>query len=90
MASLSSVVLPKRILPVQLEGIHDVFQDLKGKMILVRKQTIEMSNYPLCKLGLSTDDIIVLQENFVTAHSVDMGTAKILINLSTENQKVRV
>jgi hypothetical protein len=29
----------------------------------------------------STDDIVVLQEHFVTAHSVDTGTAKILINL---------
>ena len=40
-----------------------------------------MSNCPLCELDLSTDDIIVLQEHFVTAHSVDTGTAKILINL---------
>jgi hypothetical protein len=28
-----------------------------------------------------TDDIIVLQEHFVTAHSVDTGTARILVNL---------
>jgi hypothetical protein len=40
-----------------------------------------MSNCPLCELDLSTDDNIVLQEHFVTAHSVDTGTAKILINL---------
>jgi hypothetical protein len=40
-----------------------------------------MSNCPLCELGLMTDDIIVLQEHFVTVHSVDTGTAKILINL---------
>ncbi len=40
-----------------------------------------MSNCPLCELDLSTDDIVVLQEHFVTAHSVDTGTAKILINL---------
>jgi hypothetical protein len=40
-----------------------------------------MSNCPLCELDLSTDDNIVLQEHYVTAHSVDTGTAKILINL---------
>jgi hypothetical protein len=40
-----------------------------------------MSNCPLCELGLMTDDIIVLQEHFVTAHSVDTGTARILVNL---------
>jgi hypothetical protein len=40
-----------------------------------------MSNCPLCELDLSTDDIIVLQEHFVTAHSVDTGTARILVNL---------
>ena len=32
-------------------------------------------------MDLSTDDIVVFQEHFVTAHSVDTGTAKILINL---------
>ena len=40
-----------------------------------------MSNCHLCEMDLSTDDIVVLQEHFVTAHSVDTGTAKILINL---------
>jgi hypothetical protein len=40
-----------------------------------------MSNCHLCEMDLSTDDIVVLQEHFVTVHSVDTGTAKILINL---------
>jgi hypothetical protein len=40
-----------------------------------------MSNCPLCEMDFSTDDIVVLQGHFVTAHSVDTGTAKILINL---------
>lgn len=39
-----------------------------------------MSNCPLYEID-STDDIFVLQEHFVTAHSVDTGTAKILVNL---------
>jgi hypothetical protein len=38
-----------------------------------------MSNCPLCEID-STDNIVVLQGHFVTAHSVDTGTAKILIN----------
>jgi hypothetical protein len=42
---------------------------------------IEMSNCPLCEIDFSTDDIVVLQEHFVTAHSVDTGTARILVNL---------
>jgi hypothetical protein len=46
-----------------------------------------MSNCPLCEVDFSTDDIIVLREHFVTAHSVDTGTAKILINL-LQNQKI--
>jgi BMFP domain-containing protein YqiC len=40
-----------------------------------------MSNCPLCEIDFSTDDIVVLQEHFVTAHSVDTGTAKMLVNL---------
>ena len=40
-----------------------------------------MSNCPLCEIDFSTDDIVVLQEHFVTAHSVDTGTARILVNL---------
>jgi hypothetical protein len=40
-----------------------------------------MSNCHLCEMDLSTDDVFVFQEHFVTAHSVDTGTAKILINL---------
>lgn len=40
-----------------------------------------MSNCPLCEIDISTDDIVVLQEHFVTAHSVDTGTARILVNL---------
>jgi hypothetical protein len=40
-----------------------------------------MSNSPLCEIDFSTDDIVVLQEHFVTAHSVDTGTAKILVKL---------
>ena len=40
-----------------------------------------MSNCPLCEIDFSTDDRVVLQEHFVTAHSVDTGTARILVNL---------
>ena len=40
-----------------------------------------MSNCPLCEIDFPTDDIVVLQEHFVTAHSVDTGTAKMLVNL---------
>jgi hypothetical protein len=40
-----------------------------------------MSNCPLCEIDFSTDDFVVLQEHFVTAHSVDTGTARILVNL---------
>ena len=40
-----------------------------------------MSKCPLCEIDFSTDDIVVLQEHFVTAHSVDTGTARILVNL---------
>ena len=40
-----------------------------------------MSNCPLCEIDFSTDDRAVLQEHFVTAHSVDTGTARILVNL---------
>jgi hypothetical protein len=40
-----------------------------------------MSNCPLCEIDFSTDDIVVLQEHFGTAHSVDTGTARILVNL---------
>ena len=40
-----------------------------------------MSICPLCEIDFSTDEIVVLQEHYVTAHSVDMGTAKILVNL---------
>jgi hypothetical protein len=43
--------------------------------------TIKMSNCQLCEIDFSTDDIVVLQEHFVPAHSVDAGTAKILVNL---------
>ena len=58
------------------------FEVLKGKMIVESKDDrIVMSNCPLCELDLLTDDTSVLQEHFVTAHSVDTGTAKILINL---------
>ena len=42
-----------------------------------------MSNCPLCEIDFSTDDFVVLQEHFVTAHSVDTGTAKILTNLES-------
>ena len=40
-----------------------------------------MSICPLCEIDFSTDEIVVLQEHYVTAHSVDTGTAKILVNL---------
>ena len=40
-----------------------------------------MSNCPLCEIDFSTDAESVLQEHFVTAHSVDTGTARILVNL---------
>ena len=40
-----------------------------------------MSNCPLCEIDFSTDDFVVLQEHFVTAHSVDTGTAKMLVKL---------
>jgi hypothetical protein len=51
-------------------------------MIVVSKQLQNrMSNCPLCEIDFSTDDIVVLQEHFVTAHSVDTGTARILVNL---------
>ena len=40
-----------------------------------------MSNCPLCEIDFPTDDFVVLQEHFVTAHSVDTGTARILVNL---------
>jgi hypothetical protein len=32
---------------------------------------IELSNCPLCEIDFPTDDIVILQEHFVTAHSVD-------------------
>ena len=40
-----------------------------------------MSTCPLCEIDFSTDDFVVLQEHFVTAHSVDTGPAKMLVNL---------
>ena len=40
-----------------------------------------MSNCPLCEIDFSTDEIVVLQEYYVTAHGVDTGTARILVNL---------
>ena len=40
-----------------------------------------MSICPLYEIDFSTDEIVVLQEHYVTAHSVDTGTAKILVNL---------
>lgn len=40
-----------------------------------------MSNCPLCEIDFPTDDIVILQEHFVTAHTVDTGTTKILVNL---------
>jgi hypothetical protein len=40
-----------------------------------------LDNCPLCEIDFSTDDIAVLQEHFVAAHSLDTGTAKILVNL---------
>ena len=50
-----------------------------------------MSNCPLCEIDFPTDDFVVLQEHFVTAHSVDsVGNNKNLSQSSTENRKVRV
>jgi hypothetical protein len=40
-----------------------------------------LDNCPLCEIDFSTDDIAVLQEHFVIAHSLDTRTAKILVNL---------
>ena len=40
-----------------------------------------MGNCPLCEIDFSTGEIVVLQEYYITAHSVDTGPEKILVNL---------
>ena len=40
-----------------------------------------MSNCTLSEIDFSTDDIVVPQEHFVTALSIDTETAKILVNI---------